>query len=154
MASFKRHQQNKDVPYDEGCGGLMWDAWGGTEGVEWAIRKLAQIDKEKLEDTVIVVDENYAIINDRLAYSSKEAAEKIAADIGCQGHHVHQHENKEWFMPCEHHALAEIGPRGGIRKSPKAPKSSTPNKNPKKGSSRNPKGAAGKAGELRCQQRF
>ena len=32
MASFKRHQQNKDVPYSEGCGGLMWDAWGGTSG--------------------------------------------------------------------------------------------------------------------------
>ena len=46
MASFKRHQQHKDVPYDEGCGGLMWDAWGGTSGVEWAIRKLKQIDKK------------------------------------------------------------------------------------------------------------
>jgi uncharacterized protein (DUF433 family) len=44
MASFKRHQQNKDVPYSEGCGGLMWDAWGGTDGIEWAIRKLDQID--------------------------------------------------------------------------------------------------------------
>jgi hypothetical protein len=44
MASFKRHQQNKDVPYGDGCGGLMWDAWGGTEGIEWAIRKLDQID--------------------------------------------------------------------------------------------------------------
>jgi len=43
MASFKRHQQNKDVPYDEGCGGLMWDAWGGTEGIEWAIRKMEWI---------------------------------------------------------------------------------------------------------------
>ena len=32
MASFNRHQQHKDVPYDEGCGGLMWDAWGGTCG--------------------------------------------------------------------------------------------------------------------------
>ena len=30
MASFKRHQQHKDVPYSEGCSGLMWDAWGGT----------------------------------------------------------------------------------------------------------------------------
>ena len=39
MASFKRHQQHKDVPYSEGCGGLMWDAWGGTSGVEWAINK-------------------------------------------------------------------------------------------------------------------
>ena len=44
MASFKRHQQHKDVPYSEGCGGLMWDAWGGTSGIEWAIRKLKQID--------------------------------------------------------------------------------------------------------------
>jgi len=47
MASFKRHQQSKDVPYGEGCGGLMWDCWGGTEGIEWAIRKLNQIDNEK-----------------------------------------------------------------------------------------------------------
>ena len=45
MASFKRHQQHKDVPYDKGCGGLMWDAWGGTEGVEWASRKLDEIEK-------------------------------------------------------------------------------------------------------------
>jgi hypothetical protein len=46
MASFKRHQQNKDVPYSEGCGGLMWDCWGGTSGVEWAINKLKEIDME------------------------------------------------------------------------------------------------------------
>jgi len=47
MASFKRHQQNKDVPYSEGCGGIMWDAWGGTSGVEWAINKLKKLDNEK-----------------------------------------------------------------------------------------------------------
>jgi hypothetical protein len=46
MASFKRHQQHKDVPYSEGCGGLMWDSWGGTSGVEWAINKLKEIDNE------------------------------------------------------------------------------------------------------------
>ena len=44
MASFKRHQQHKDVPYTEGCGGLMWDCWGGTSGIEWAINKLKKID--------------------------------------------------------------------------------------------------------------
>ena len=44
MASFKRHQQYKDVPYDKGCGGIMWDAWGGDSGIEWAIRKLKEID--------------------------------------------------------------------------------------------------------------
>jgi len=43
MASFKRHQQHKDVPYSEGCGGIMWDAWGGTSGVEWAIAKLKKL---------------------------------------------------------------------------------------------------------------
>ena len=45
MASFKRHQQHKDVPYSEGCGGIMWDAWGGCSGVNWAISKLKEIDK-------------------------------------------------------------------------------------------------------------
>jgi hypothetical protein len=44
MASFKRHQQHKDVPYSEGCGGLMWDAWGGSAGINWAIGKLKEID--------------------------------------------------------------------------------------------------------------
>lgn len=44
MASFRRHQQNKDVPYSEGCGGLMWDAWGGDAGISWAENKLKEID--------------------------------------------------------------------------------------------------------------
>ena len=46
MASFKRHQQHKDVPYSEGCGGLAWDSWGGSAGVNWAISKLKEIDNE------------------------------------------------------------------------------------------------------------
>jgi len=50
MAQFNRHRQNKDVPYDEGCGGVAWDAWGGTEGVDWAIRKSKEIDQEKSMD--------------------------------------------------------------------------------------------------------
>ena len=36
MASFARHLQYKDVPYSEGSGGLMVDAWGGQAGIEWA----------------------------------------------------------------------------------------------------------------------
>lgn len=46
MSAFARHRQNKDVPYEEGCGGLMWDAWGGDEGIEWASKKLKEIDGE------------------------------------------------------------------------------------------------------------
>lgn len=45
MAAFVRHKQNSDVPYDEGCGGLMWDAWGGDEGIEWAINKVEILRK-------------------------------------------------------------------------------------------------------------
>jgi len=46
MASFKRHEQHSEVPYDEGCGGIMYDCWGGKSGVNWAINKLKQIDKK------------------------------------------------------------------------------------------------------------
>lgn len=50
MASFKRHQQHKDVPYSEGCGGIAWDAWGGTSGIEWASNKLKSIRSEQSKD--------------------------------------------------------------------------------------------------------
>ena len=48
MSAFQRHKQNKDTPYGEGCGKLMWDAWGGDEGIAWAERKLDQIDREEM----------------------------------------------------------------------------------------------------------
>lgn len=53
MASFKRHQQHKDVPYSEGCGGLMWDCWGGTSGVEWAINKLEKLSLSEEDSQAI-----------------------------------------------------------------------------------------------------
>jgi hypothetical protein len=43
MASFERHRQNSQKELGDGCGRLMWLAWGGDEGVEWAQRKLEQI---------------------------------------------------------------------------------------------------------------
>jgi len=46
MASFERQRQNSDRPLGEGCGRLMWLAWGGDAGIEWASRKLKQIRKE------------------------------------------------------------------------------------------------------------
>jgi hypothetical protein len=45
MAAFERHRQNSDKELGDGCGRLMWLAWGGDEGVEWAQRKLEQIRK-------------------------------------------------------------------------------------------------------------
>jgi hypothetical protein len=45
MASFERHRQNSQKELGDGCGRLMWLAWGGDEGIEWASRKLQQIRK-------------------------------------------------------------------------------------------------------------
>lgn len=59
ISGFRRHQQNKNVPYSEGCGGLMWDAWGGDAMIEWAERKLKQIDKKKFQ----IQDEEKRIIS-------------------------------------------------------------------------------------------
>ena len=101
---------------NEACGTISYLLWGGKYDI---------------------VNDDFAIIMDRLAYASKEQAEKIAGDIGCEGIHEHEFENQTWYMPCKQHALAEVGPRGGIRKSPKAPASDTPNRNPKgKGTAR------------------
>ena len=48
MSAFQRHRQNSDTPYGEGCGKLMWDAWGGDAGIAWAERKLKEIDKQEM----------------------------------------------------------------------------------------------------------
>jgi hypothetical protein len=48
MASFERHRENSNKELGDGCGRLMWLAWGGDAGVEWAARKLKQIDNTKL----------------------------------------------------------------------------------------------------------
>ena len=80
MASFNRHRKNAQIdtnlrgtPWKD-KGYVAWLGWGGTEGVDWAIRKMKQFRKGN---------------------------------------------------------FAEVGPKGGIKESPKAPKSDTPNPRPK-----------------------
>jgi HK97 family phage portal protein len=52
MAQFNRHRKNstidpkyKDTPWKDN-GYVAWNLWGGTSGVDWAIKKIKQIDKE------------------------------------------------------------------------------------------------------------
>jgi len=91
MASFKRHQQHKDVPYSEGCGGIMWDAWGGTSGVEWAISKLKQIDNstynkimesinEVLEDTKVEVEATESAETEVVASVETEVKDNVVLE--------------------------------------------------------------------------
>lgn len=136
LATLKRmysYLSRAETYYDEkdkeACGTISYLLWGGKAGLRWSQSKLKELGEIKL--TSIVVDDNFAILDDRLAYSTQEKAEEMAKNIGCSGFHIHEFENKKWYMPCEKHSLAEIGPRGGIKKSPKAPKGGTPNKNPK-----------------------
>ena len=49
MAAFERHRQNSNKKLGDGCGRLMWLAWGGDEGIAWAQRKLEQIDKKQFK---------------------------------------------------------------------------------------------------------
>ena len=51
----------------------------------------------------VSVNDEFAIIDDRLAYSTPEKAQEMATNIGCEGIHEHEYEGKTWYMPCEFH---------------------------------------------------
>lgn len=79
MAGFERHRQNSDKELGDGCGRLMWLAWGGDAGIEWAQRKLEQIDKKQnFKYDFQVVNEEERIISgplmlaDMLIYRNNE----------------------------------------------------------------------------------
>jgi hypothetical protein len=60
MAAFERHEDNKEQG-EEGradCGWLMWKAWGGDEGIEWAQDKLDEIEASGGSGNVQLADGN------------------------------------------------------------------------------------------------
>ena len=65
MYSFlSRHKENAETSkgYGDGCGQLMYDAWGGASALSWAESKLRQIDKQSFE----IQDEDERIITGAL----------------------------------------------------------------------------------------
>ena len=76
MSSFERQRQNSNKELGDGCGRLMWLAWGGDAGVEWATRKLAQIDKTKLSFSIISEEKRIIsgalMLADELIYRNNE----------------------------------------------------------------------------------
>ena len=160
MYSYLSRAEEYYKPDDtEACGTISFLLWGGLSGKRWSESKLKSLNMLSLKSEII--DDTLAIIDDRLAYSTKEMAIEAAKDIGCEDFHEHEYEGKTWYMPCKEHKLtaeefekykcpkgykkdyqkhkcvpltedlAEIGERGGVKKSPKAPKSDTPNPKPK-----------------------
>ncbi len=59
------------------------------------------MNSQKLQ--TMIINEDYAVIDDRLAYSTQEKAEEMAANLNCSGFHTHDLEEKTWFMPYESH---------------------------------------------------
>jgi hypothetical protein len=78
-----RHAKDLEVStsYGDGCGKLMYDAWGGKAGLRWATSKLKELGEIELES--MVISDDMAIIDDRLAYSQKDrkALQKKADDF-------------------------------------------------------------------------
>ena len=66
MAAFERHRKNSTKELGDGCGRLMWLAWGGDEGIEWAQRKLESIRKEKMADLEDACWEGYEPIGTKI----------------------------------------------------------------------------------------
>ena len=93
--------------YDEGdskaCGTISYLLWGGKAGLRWSESKLKELGEIELAS--MIVSDDLAIIDDRLAYSTKELAIQAAKDIGCDKYHEHEFEGKTWYMPCEEHKL-------------------------------------------------
>ena len=100
---LSRAEEYYDESDKEACGTISYLLWGGKAGKRWAESKLKELGEIELASEVI--NDSMAIIDDRLAYSTKELAIKAAQDIGCDKYHEHDYEGKTWFMPCEQHNL-------------------------------------------------
>jgi len=100
---LSRAETYYDAGDKESCGYISYLLWGGKSAKTWAESKLKQIEREDLAS--MVIDEDFAIIDDRLAYVSKAMAEKAAKDLGVEGVHEHEYEGKTWFMVGDTHAV-------------------------------------------------
>ena len=96
---LSRAQEYYDEGDKEACGTISYLLWGGKAGLRWSESKLKELGEINLSS--MVVDETFAIIDDRLAYSTQEKAEEMALNIDCEGFHIHEFEGKEWYMPCK-----------------------------------------------------
>ena len=95
------------------CGTISYLLWGGKAGKRWAESKLKELGELDLASQVI--NDEMAIIDDRLAFSTKELAIAAAKDIGCESYHEHEYEGKVWYMPCEQHDLKKPCAKGFVQ---------------------------------------
>lgn len=93
MASFNRHRKNSKIdPKYKGTpwkdkGYVAWLLWGGTEGVDWAIRKLEQIDSEKFSEIFAELSQKISFDFDGVL--STEKGEEKVKELIAQGKDVY-----------------------------------------------------------------
>ena len=75
---------------------------------ENAITNEAREEETGVKMSSQVVNNDFAIIDDRLAYATKDMALEAAKNIGCNNYHEHEYEGKIWFMPCEEHKKSNL----------------------------------------------
>lgn len=91
------------------------------------IREVVKKYKQKKKDNFVsmVISKDFAIIDDRLAYASKDIALKAAKDLGIDGIHEHEYNDKIWYMVGETHEanMYKKCPPGYTKKNGKCVKS-------------------------------
>lgn len=99
---LSRAEEYYDPSDTSACGTISYLLWGGKSAKNWAESKINSLNlySQKIND-------EYAIIDDRLAYSSQEKAEQMADSLGCDGFHTHDFEDQTWYMPCEDHTIED-----------------------------------------------
>jgi len=100
---LSRAEEYYDESDTKACGTISYLLWGGKAGKRWAESKLKELGELDLASQVL--NDEMAIIDDRLAFATKELAIAAAKDIGCESYHEHEFEGKVWYMPCEQHNL-------------------------------------------------
>lgn len=97
MAAFIRHERNAEIneeytgtPWKD-KGYVAWLAWGGTEGINWAIRKMNQLRGEM----------SRIIVDGVPGFTSKEEALAEASNLGCGGYYERVVDGTRYFFPCQ-----------------------------------------------------
>lgn len=114
-SAFARQEQNKDTPYGEGCGKLMWDSWGGDSMIlDYAPKKLKEIDREEMSIDVSALPTYIDQVPKKKMkmaeeeYPTIEEAQERSKELGLNGE-IHSHATEDGFiyMPGASHADLE-----------------------------------------------
>lgn len=114
---LSRAEAYYDPAKPEACGTISYLLWGGKSMKNWVESKLKGLDE--LKEGVPHYTKDGKLWT---GPTHRDASGRLMTG------ETHTEDSEYLYHKDE---LAEVGPRGGVRKSPKAPKSDTPNKDPK-----------------------